>query len=57
MISLRDWNLFPKKIYESPNVVDNIQILITKEYVLSLEDVEFGVKQLTKGKSKDMKSY
>jgi hypothetical protein len=44
MISLRDWNLYLKKFYESPNVMDDIQTLITKEEVFTLEDIEFGVK-------------
>jgi hypothetical protein len=37
--------------------MDNIQTLSTEEEVFSLEDIEFGVKQLTKGKAKDIEGY
>jgi hypothetical protein len=56
MIPLRDWNSYLKNIYESPNVMDNIQTLSIEEE-FSIEDIEFGVKQLTKGKAKDIKGY
>jgi hypothetical protein len=43
MIVLKDWNSYLKKIYESLNVMDNIQTLITKQDVFTLEDNELSV--------------
>lgn len=57
IIPLRDQNSYLKKLYKSPNVVKNIQTLSTKEEDFTLEDIQFGVKQLTKGKAKDIKDY
>jgi hypothetical protein len=57
MISLRDWNSYLKKLYESPNVMDNIQTLITKEEVFYFGRHRVWVKQLAKGKAKDIKGY
>jgi hypothetical protein len=57
MIHLRDWNSYLKNIYESPDVMDNIQTLSTEEEVFSIEDIEFGVKWLAKGKAKDIEGY
>lgn len=37
--------------------MNNIQTLITKEEIFTLEDIEFGVKQLAKGKAKDIEDY
>ena len=39
MIPLRDQNSFLKNIYESPIIVDNIEILSKKEADFSLEDI------------------
>jgi hypothetical protein len=50
MIPLKELNSQLKNIYESPNVVDNIPSI-------SIEDIEFGVKWLTKGKTKDIEGY
>jgi hypothetical protein len=36
--------------------MDNIQTISTEEEFFSIEDIEFGVKWLTKGKAKDMKA-
>ena len=57
MIPLRDWNSYLKNIYESLDVIDNIQTLYTKEYFFSLEDIEIRDKRLTKGKNKDIEGY
>jgi hypothetical protein len=37
--------------------MDTIPIVPTKEEVFSLDDIEFGVKQLTNGKAKDIEDY
>jgi hypothetical protein len=37
--------------------MDTIHIVPTKEEVFSLDDIEFGVKQLANGKSKDIERY
>jgi hypothetical protein len=57
MIPLRDWNSYLKNIYQSPNFVDNIQTVFIEEKVFSIEYVEFGIKQLTKGKSRNIEGY
>ena len=56
-IDLHDWNSYLKNIYESPNVIDNSETLLTMEEVFSLEDIDFGVKRLANGKSKDIEGY
>jgi len=50
MIAITDWNFHLKKLYESHNVSNNIEILITKQEVFTLDNNEFGVKCLEKGK-------
>jgi hypothetical protein len=57
MIHLRDWNSYLNYFYESSNVIENIQTLSIEEEVFSIEDIEFGVKQLAKGKAKDIERY
>ena len=42
---------------ESPDIRDKIQTLLTTKEVLSLEDIDFGVKNLANGKSKDIEGY
>jgi len=54
MIYVRGWNSYLKKLCGSPNFLDNIQTLITKKQVFTLEDIEFGVKWPLKGKTKDI---
>ena len=44
-------------LYESPNVIDNFETLLTTEDVFSLEDIYFGVKCLKNGKAKDIEGY
>ena len=56
-IDLHDWNSCLKKIYESPNVVDNFETLLATEEVFSLEDIDFRVKRLENGKAKDIEGY
>ena len=56
-ISLHDWNSHLKNIYESPTVIDKFEALITTEEVFSLEDIDYGVKRLANGKSKDIEGY
>ena len=57
-IALHDRNSYFKKLYESPNVIDNFETLLTtKKEVFSLEDIDFGVKRLENGKAKDIEGY
>ena len=56
-ISLHDWNSYLKKLYESPNFIDNFETLLTMVEVFSLEDTDFGVKHLANGKSMDIEGY
>ena len=56
-IALKDWNSYLKKLYESPNIRDNIQTLLTMKEVFSLEDIYFGVKFLENGKAKYIEGY
>ena len=37
--------------------MDTIPIVPTKEEVFSLDDIDFGVKQLANGKAKDIEGY
>ena len=57
MIPLRDWNCNVKIIYKFPNAMDTIPIVLTREGVFSLDDIEFGVKELVNGKAKDTEGY
>ena len=50
-ISLHNWNSYLKKLYESPNGIDNFETLLTTEEFFSLEDIDFGVKRLANGKA------
>ena len=56
-IYLHDWNFYIKKLYESPNVIDNFETLLTIEEVFSLEDIDFWVKHLAIEKAKDIEGY
>ena len=56
-IALKDWNFYLKKLYESRDIKDNIQTLLTTKEVFSLEDIDFGVKCLANGKAKDIEGY
>ena len=56
-IYLDNWNSYLKKLYESPNVIDNFETLLIIEEVFSLEDIDFGVKRLANGKAKDIEGY
>ena len=56
-ISLKDWNSYLQKLYESSNTKDNIQTLLTTKDVFSLEDIYFGDKCLENGKSKYLEGY
>ena len=56
-IALHDWNSYLKKLYESPNVMDNLETLLTTKEVFSLEDIKFGVNRLANGKAKDIEGY
>ena len=56
-IYLHEWNYYLKNIYESPNVIDNFETVLTTEEVLSLEDIYFGVKRLANGKANDIEGY
>ena len=41
-IDLHDWNSYLKKLYESPNVIDNFETLLTTKEFLSLNDIFWG---------------
>ena len=56
-ISLHDWNSYLQKLYDSPNVIENFETLLTTKEVFSLEDIDFGVKRLENGKAKDIEGY
>ena len=56
-IALKYWNSYLKKIYESLDIIYNIQTLLTTKEVFSLEDIDFGVKRLANGKSKYIEGY
>jgi hypothetical protein len=56
-IPLKDWNFYLENIYESPNVTDNIPNSSTKDEVFYIDDIKFGIKRLSKGKSKDIEGY
>ena len=43
MIVLKDWNSYLRMLYESNDVVDNIQPLFMEDKVFSLEDIDFGI--------------
>ena len=52
-IALKDWNSDLKMIYQSSDIRDNIQTLLTMKEVFSLEDIDFGInaKQMEKPKT------
>ena len=56
-IALHDQNSYLKKLYESPNVIDNFETLLTMKEFFSLEDIDFWVKRLANGKAKDIEGY
>ena len=56
-ISLKDWNSYLKKIYESLDIRDNIQTHLTTKEIFSLEDIYFRVKRLANGKAKYIERY
>ena len=56
-IALHDCNSYLKKLYESQNVIDHFETLLTTEDVFLLEDIDFGVKHLENGKAKDIEGY
>jgi hypothetical protein len=56
-IPLKDWNLYLKNLYESPNIMDNMPNGSTKDGVFYVEAIKFRVKQLSKGKAKDIEAY
>ena len=56
-IALKDWNSYLKKLYESSEVKTNIPTLLTTIEVFSLDDIDFGLRCLSNGKSKDIDGY
>jgi hypothetical protein len=56
-IALRDWNSYLKILYKFPNAMDTIHIVPKKKEIFSLDDIDFGVKQLANGKVKDIEGY
>jgi hypothetical protein len=57
MISLRDWNSYFKILYELPNFMDTIHIVPIEDEFFYLDDIDFRVKRLAKGKAKDIEGY
>jgi hypothetical protein len=58
MISFRDCNSYLENLYRSPNVMDNIQTISTKEEIFSIDDIEFGVQRLAKvNLAKEIEGY
>jgi len=57
MIPLNIWNIYLKTLYESPNSRATILNSPIEDDIFSLEDIEFGVKDLANGKSKDIEGY
>jgi hypothetical protein len=57
MIPLKDWNSYLKSIYEFPNALYTFQNVPIDDEVFSMEDIEFGIKQLTNGKNNNIESY
>jgi hypothetical protein len=54
---LKDWNFYLKKLNESPNIMDKMSNSSTKDEVFSIQDIKFGVKRLSKGKTKEIEGY
>jgi hypothetical protein len=44
-------------MYESPSIMVDMPNKSTKYEVFSIEDIKFGVKQLSKGKAKKIEGY
>jgi hypothetical protein len=57
MIPLREWNSYLKSLYVFRNAMDTIPIVLTNDEVFSLDDIEFGVKRLANGKTKNIEGY
>ena len=56
-ITLKDWNSYHKKIYESLDVIDNIHTLLKTKQVFSLQEIYLRVKVLENRKYKDNEGY
>jgi len=56
-IALHDWNSYFKNLYESPNVMNNFETLLTTKEVFSLEEIDFRLNRLENGKAKDIEAY
>ena len=54
---MKDWNSYLKNIYESNVVMDNIEPLFMEDEDFSIEDTNFGIKHLVKGKDKAIECY
>jgi hypothetical protein len=57
MIPLMDSNSYLKSLYEFPISMATILIAPTENEVFSLDDIEFKVKRLANGKSRDIEGY
>ena len=44
MITLKDLNSYLKKLYESPNVMNNIEPLVMEDELFSLQEIDFRIK-------------
>ena len=57
MIPLRDWNCYLEILYEFSEAMDTIAIVLIRDGVFSLDDIEFGVKRFVNGKGNDIEDY
>ena len=56
-ITLKDWNSYHKKVYESLDVIDNIHTILKTKQVFLLQEIYLGVKVLENRKYKDIEGY
>ena len=57
MIYLRDYNCYPKTLYEYLDVMDSIKTPFTEETLFFFKSPRFGIKWFMKGKYKNIKGY
>ena len=56
-ITLENSDNYLKKLYDSPDTMGTILNAPIKDDIFSLEDIEFGINKLAKGKAKDIEGY
>lgn len=57
LISLNNWYIYLKNIYDSRDIMGTILNTLIKEDIFSLEDMEFWIKCLSNGKIRDIEGY